>query len=103
MTITSLSQLPKNRYHREYFPIEIVAMNEPVKVNSVQNSEMKELTLFKYTIADPHGNRGELVSWGEHIGYKTGDRINLRNFLVKEFRGTIQIVKINKTEMRMIV
>jgi hypothetical protein len=103
MALTSMVQLPKNKYCKDYFPVEIIEMNDPVKVNSILTSEMKQLDLFKYTVMDAHGNRGELVSWGEAIPYKTGDRIYLRNFLVKEFKGIIQLVRIQTTEIKLII
>lgn len=98
----TLNSLPKNKYYKNYFIVEIIDMHNPSIVHSVQQGEIKELQLFKYTIVDGYGNQGELVSWGEHIGYRTGERIRLRDFLVKEFRGQVQLVRINRTEINKI-
>jgi hypothetical protein len=100
--ITSIVHLKKNRYHRENFNLEIIGANDPFYVDTIREGGVEKIQLFKYTICDIHNNRGELISWGKHIGYKTGDKLLISNFLVKEFRGIKQLTLIEKSEIKFI-
>lgn len=99
----SIVKLPINRYCHETVPLEIIECNDPITVKSVRaGGNIEEIQLFKYTVVDSFFNRGELIKWHTHIGYKTGDRINLRNFLVRNFRGITQLVIVDKTEIKLL-